>query len=161
MKQLFSGIGGIRRDKVCLIASLCALFFSAQCGIKGAPEPSRLPEPPPVNDLTIVRVGDNLRLSWSLPKQDDGVFGGLDQFKVYKFRTHRLVTWCPDCPMTFRHFLDIKVSDPWPARMEDGRIVFDDIIETDFHYAYKVVVHHRSGGSSRDSNIAAWPEFNE
>jgi hypothetical protein len=37
--------------------------------------------------------------------------------------------------------------------VEEGRMVWEDKVEPDHRYAYMVVVHHKSGGMSKDSNV--------
>jgi hypothetical protein len=134
------------------------LLLCASCGIKGPPVAVKEPVPPPVTDLKAERIGAELLLSWSLPKQDGAVFSGLEEFKIYKYQSHRSTDWCPDCPIPFSRFLTVGFLDPWPARREGDRIFFKDTVEADYRYAYKVVVCHRSGAVSKDSNIAFWPE---
>lgn len=133
-------------------------MLGTACGIKGPPVAPKVPVPPAVFDLKAEKVGNNLQLSWSLPKKDHAVFGGLEEFKLYKYESRLSQDWCPDCPIPFRRFLNIELLDPWPARREGDRIVFNDTIDPGYRYAYKVVVHHRSGAASKDSNIAFWPE---
>jgi hypothetical protein len=147
-----------RAGKRPLLVVAGLLLLCAPCGIKSPPVAVKKPVPPPVTDLKAERIGAELLLSWSLPKQDDAVFSGLEEFKIYKYQSHRSTDWCPDCPIPFRRFLTVGFLDPWPARREGDRIFFSDTVETDYRYAYKVVVCHRSGAVSKDSNIAFWPE---
>jgi hypothetical protein len=145
---------------VCLVL-LGALLALASCGWKYPIEAPGVPVPPPVSDLKAEEVEGQLALSWSLPRKGDAVFGGLDGFVIYKCKTHDSVAWCPDCPMTFRPFLDVRLIDPWPVKMEGDRLIFTEAVETDYRYAYKVITYHRSGAVSKDSNVAFWPSRDE
>jgi hypothetical protein len=109
--------------------------------------------PPAVKDLEAEVIGDRVRLTWSVPKKDNTVFDGLTRFGVYKYESHSSAEMCPGCPIAFEHYFDVKLDDPEPARVEEDRVVFHDIVEADHRYVYKVVVYHESGRVSEDSNI--------
>src|SRR5271169_5449960 len=48
---------------------LCSGLALAGCGMPGAPLPPSLNLPVPVADLTAVRAGDQVALTWTLPKK--------------------------------------------------------------------------------------------
>lgn len=129
------------------------MILCLACGKKAPPVAPRATIPPAVKDLKAEVIGDKVRLTWSVPKKGNKVFDGLGHFGVYKCKSHSSVEMCPGCPIPFEHFLDIKLDDPKPARVEGDSIIFYDNIEADHRYAYKVVVYHKSGGVSEDSNI--------
>ena len=138
-----------------LLFLICAglVILGLECGKKAPPVAPRITVPPPVTDLKAEVVGDEVRLIWSVPKKDNNVFEGLEYFRLYKHRRHRSVEICPECPIPFENYLEIKLDDPKPARVQGDRIVCHDKIEPDHRYAYKIVVYHKSGGASQDSNI--------
>ena len=129
------------------------LILCLECGKKAPPVVPRPTVPPAVNDLKAEVVGDEVRLIWSVPKKGDEMFDGLKYFRVDKHRSHRSVEMCPGCPIPFEDYLEIRLDDPKPARVEGNHIVCHDKIEPDYRYAYRVVVYHKSGGASKDSNI--------
>jgi hypothetical protein len=149
---------GIRQADLVVLVALASLVLCSSCGQRGSPVVPQSSPPPAVTDLRAVPVGDKLQLTWSLPRQGDRVYAGLDQFKLYKHVFRRPADWCADCPVPFREFLDIFVGAPWPARIEGDRVIFMDTMEADHLYAYKVVTYHRNGAASQDSNLAFWPE---
>lgn len=53
-----------------LVASLAATVAFAGCGMPGAPQPPSLHLPDRVGDLSAVRTGDQVALTWSMPKRD-------------------------------------------------------------------------------------------
>lgn len=53
-----------------LVASLAATVAFAGCGMPGAPQPPSLHLPDRVGDLSAVRTGDQVTLTWSMPKRD-------------------------------------------------------------------------------------------
>lgn len=144
-----------RRDRNSFLFLICVgfLILGPACGKKGPPVTPGATVPPAVKDLQAETMGDKVRLTWSVPKKGNTLFGGLGHFGVYKYESHSSVETCPGCPIPFEHLLDIKLDDPEPARLEQDRIICHDRIEADHRYAYKVVVFHKSGGVSEDSNI--------
>ena len=138
-----------------LLLLICAglLILCLECGKKGPPVAPRVIVPPAVKDLKAEVIGDKVRLTWSVPKKGDKVFNGLEHFGVYKYRSQSSAEMCPGCPIPFEHLLDIRLDDPEPARVEGDRIVWHDDMDAGYHYAYKIIVYHKSGGVSEDSNI--------
>ena len=138
-----------------LLLLICAglLILCLECGKKGPPVAPRVIVPPAVKDLKAEVIGDKVRLTWSVPKKGDKVFNGLEHFGVYKYRSQSSAEMCPGCPIPFEHLLDIRLDDPEPARVEGDRIVWHDDMDAGYHYAYKIMVYHKSGGVSEDSNI--------
>ncbi|OEU47787.1 MAG: hypothetical protein BA872_03000 [Desulfobacterales bacterium C00003060] len=139
--------------RINLIICLGFLIFFPQCGKKAPPAAPEATVPPAVKDLKAETIGDKVLLTWSVLNKGNTLFDGLEHFGVYKSESHISAEICPGCPIPFEHYLDIKLDDPKPARVEGDRIVFPDNIKADHRYAYKVVVYHKSGGVSKDSNI--------
>lgn len=50
--------------------SLCGAALLAGCGMPAAPQPPSLHLPEPVNDLTAQRAGNDVSLTWTMPKRD-------------------------------------------------------------------------------------------
>ncbi len=141
---------------------ICAVFFilCMGCGVKAPPVAPRATVPPSIEDLEAEVVGETVRLTWSVPREGDVVFEGLEHFTVYRRKFHRSVEQCPGCPMPFERVLDIKPKAPEPARVEGNRIIWHDQVAAGHRYAYKVVVYHKSGGMSEDSNIVQFVTTN-
>ena len=144
------GNGG--RIRILLIC-VGLLSMSWACGQKGPPVVPKDPVPPAVEDLQGEAVGEKVRLSWTVPRDDDRPFPGLSNYRLYRYKFSSTAEDCPGCPIPFKYFLEIKAADPWPAWQEGDRIVFEDPVRPDDRYAYKVLVYHWKGGVSEDSNI--------
>lgn len=146
--------GKIRhRDRLLILICTGFLILCLECGRKGPPVAREVTVPPAVKDLKAEVVGDKVRLTWSVPKKGDRVFDGLEHFEIFKHKSHISVEMCPGCPIPFEHFVDIRLDDREAAQVKGDRIIWHDNIETGYRYAYKVIVHHRSGGVSKDSNV--------
>ena len=141
------------QDRFLFLACLGFLILCSECGKKAPPVVPEATVPPAVKDLEAEIIGDKARLTWSVPKKADKAFDGLGHFGVYKYKSHSSAEMCPGCPIPFEHFLDIKLDDPKQVRVEGDRFICHDDVEADHRYAYKVVVYHKSGGASEDSNI--------
>lgn len=154
-RQKIKRLRGTRKNDNRLLLLLCAglLFLCLKCGKKGPPRAPEITVPPAVSDLEAEVMGDRVRLTWSIPKEDNTVFEGLTHFGVFKYESDSSAEMCPGCPIPFIHYLDIKLDYPEPAWVEDDRVVFHDIVEADHRYVYKVVAYHEDGGISEDSNI--------
>lgn len=51
-------------------AALCGVLFLSGCGMPATPQPPSLHLPEPVSDLTASRVGNQVSLTWTMPKRD-------------------------------------------------------------------------------------------
>lgn len=129
------------------------LILCLGCGKKAPPVAREVTVPPAVKDLKAEVIGDEVRLTWSVPKKGDKVFEGLEHFQIYKYESHSSVEMCPGCPVRFERFVDIRLDDTEAAQVEGDHIIWHDRIKADHRYAYKVMVYHRGGGVSGDSNI--------
>ena len=129
------------------------LILCLECGKKAPPVAPEVTVPPAVKDLKAEVIGDKVQLTWSMPKKGDKVFEELEHFGIHKYKSHSSVEMCPGCPIPFEHFADIRLEDTEAAQVEGDRIIWHDNIAAGHCYAYKVMVYHRSGGVSEDSNV--------
>jgi hypothetical protein len=150
--ELFKGL-----HKLLFLLWLGFLLFHLGCGKKGPPVAPRAVVPPPVKDLKAELVGGEVQLTWSIPTKNGAAVEGIEGFRVFKRPVHGSVAPCPGCPAPFDECLDIKLAYPEPARVAGGRVVWRDKVVPDGPYAYKVIVYHKGGGVSEDSNIVSCP----
>ena len=61
---------GVHSPAAALVATLAATVALAGCGMPGAPLPPSLRLPDRVADLSAVRTGNQVALTWSMPKRD-------------------------------------------------------------------------------------------
>src|ERR1700690_2736794 len=61
---------GVHPRCAALVAALAATVALAGCGMPGAPLPPSLRLPDRVADLCAVRTGNQVALTWSMPKRD-------------------------------------------------------------------------------------------
>jgi hypothetical protein len=150
---LFKGL-----NRLLFLLGLWALLFLLACGKKGPPVAPRAVVPPAVQDLKAELVGGEVQLTWSIPTKNGAAFEGIEGFRVFRRNVHDSVAPCPGCPLPFDERLDIKLEYPEPARVEGGRLIYLDKVAPDGRYAYKIIVYHKSGGVSRDSNVVFCPK---
>ncbi len=60
---------GLARQPAAVGAAFAAAVALAGCGMPGAPQPPSLNLPVPVNDLSAVRTGEQVALTWTMPKK--------------------------------------------------------------------------------------------
>ncbi|MBW2108031.1 MAG: hypothetical protein JRI36_05105 [Deltaproteobacteria bacterium] len=123
------------------------------CGKKGPPIPPQALIPPPVSDLEAGVFGRTVRLSWSIP----GPVEAIKHFKVYAYRVRSSSPPCPGCPLSFHELVEIDPASPSPGRVRNGRVTVSTGFDPQFRYGFKVVVIHKTGGVSEDSNIVYVP----
>lgn len=141
----------------CFPVALAVLVLLLGCGRKGPPVPCAAVIPPPIRDLKAEMLGDRIQLTWSVPGRGGAPLEGIKSFRVSRHAGHRSTPPCPGCPLSFEEIHEIKVSNPAPASIQDGRVVYSVWFDPEFRYAFKVLVVHKSGGVSDDSNIARFP----
>jgi len=61
---------GVERRGAALVAALAVSVVLAGCGMPGAPQPPSLHLPDRVSDLAAVRTGNQVALTWSMPRRD-------------------------------------------------------------------------------------------
>ena len=65
-----AGNSGAHSRAAALVAALAAIVALAGCGMPGAPQPPSLHLPNRVGDLSATRTGNQVALTWSMPKKD-------------------------------------------------------------------------------------------
>jgi hypothetical protein len=58
------------QSRLALALSVCLSVFVAGCGTPGAPQPPSLNLPDPVADLSATRVGNQVSLTWTMPRRN-------------------------------------------------------------------------------------------
>lgn len=144
--------------RLCFFMALAFLTILVGCGKKGPPIPPAVVIPPPIRNLNARIVGDEIHLFWSVPARDGVPFEGIRGFRVFRHRMNMSVPPCPACPLSFEQLHEIKVSNPDPARIDRGWVVYPVQFNPQFRYAFKVLVVHNRGGVSDDSNVVHVPE---
>lgn len=138
-----------------LLLILAVTLSFIGCGRKGPPVVPAAVIPPAVRDLQAKVAGRRILLTWSIPKQGDDLVEGLKRFTVFAHRQDRSAPLCPGCPVAFDEIAQVPIHNPLPARIQNGQVIYPLGFVPGSHYAFKVIVVHRSGGMSDDSNIAS------
>ncbi|MGB8845594.1 MAG: hypothetical protein WCC73_07920, partial [Terracidiphilus sp.] len=77
-----------------LVAALAAAVALAGCGMPGAPQPPSLHLPSRVGDLSAVRSGNQVALTWSMPKRDTDKVPLKDNVTVRICRNESVAAGC-------------------------------------------------------------------
>jgi hypothetical protein len=133
--------------------ALAVAVMLVGCGRKGPPVPPTVVIPPPIRNLNAEIVGSRVQLTWSIPDQSSLSMETIKGFRVLWHRVHRSNPPCPGCPLSFEAMQEIEADTLAPDRIRDGRVVYSAPFDSQFWYAFKVVVIHESGGVSDDSNV--------
>jgi hypothetical protein len=129
-----------------LLLPICCVI---SCGKKRPPIPPRQIEPPPVTDLKRQIEGDQLTLTWTIPKGKRQVISSLAGFNVYRSKKAVSTPVCEDCPVFFTRMAVMPIRS---EMLEKGMMTYSETLEKGFRYVYKVTVHTKAGIISGDSN---------
>lgn len=138
-----------------LLFLLPLIVMAVACGKRGPLIPPEALVPDAVNDLRVEQKGYRFQVCWSAPRKE--VWGGplqdLAGFQVYRRVVLPAGEDCETCPTAYRL---IKTVDPeylQDVRRSGGLYCFyDDELEIDTLYQYKLLTLDRDGTTSRDSN---------
>ena len=127
------------------------------CGKKGNPVAPESTIPAPVSDLRAWPREGAVFLGWSLPTRntDGSKLEDLLGFKVFR-QSHSLApSPCPDCPLDFRVVAEIDIDYPRGARVEGGRVLWQDpSVKPQNEYTYFVLAYNLYKSPSSESNRA-------
>jgi hypothetical protein len=128
------------------VAALAATVALAGCGMPGAPLPPSLRLPDRVADLSAVRTGDQVALTWSMPKRDTDKVLLKDNVTVRICRDESAATGCsPAATLQVAPETDGSFTDTLPPALAQGspRVV-----------TYYVELDNRKGRTAGLSNGA-------
>ena len=127
------------------------VFIITGCGVKGPPVPPRQVVPPAVNDLIKSIDGNTLRLTWTIPGEEEMFMSGDAGFIVYSSKTLLSEPYCKDCPVLFTRVADIPIEMKDLEKKDKGIIKYNETLEKGYRYIYKVNTYI-NGAVSIDSN---------
>ncbi|MGV8075165.1 MAG: hypothetical protein AB2L11_11485 [Syntrophobacteraceae bacterium] len=134
-----------------------ALFLSVPllgCGKKILPKEISQEPVPQVKDLQVLVRAKGVEVSWSIPEEMRA--GAKSQYRFSLFKSQ--LKWdnrnCLDCPTGSRQeVLQVDPAYPEPARIENNKIVWTDIVVSKQNaYRYQVSVHEKRGRQLSISN---------
>jgi len=134
---------------------LLLLCLSLSCGKKGPPVAPESLVPAAVSDLRAwVREG-TVTLQWTAPKRTaQGLrLEDLRGFRVFR-RALPIASWdCPTCPLDFKPVARIDLDSPKEARIEEGRVIWEDSsLQAETEYTYFVVGYNSDRLPGPESN---------
>ncbi|MGC2401955.1 MAG: fibronectin type III domain-containing protein [Acidobacteriaceae bacterium] len=133
-----------RKLLISVLALLSAVAMTG-CGSPGAPEPPSLNLPAPVIDLSVSRIGDSVRLAWTMPTHT------LDHLPLKRPVTVQVCREVENAPCVAVETLNLKpgvagaFTDTLPPDLKEGpeRLL-----------RYEVVLRNHAGKSAGPSNAA-------
>lgn len=114
----------LSRSAAVFLACLPLLVFSG-CGLPAAPSPPSLKLPEPPTDLTGARTGNEVRLSWTMPKRttDKVPLKGLQKARICRHldvgacQAAGIASYPPDKPATYVDSLPAEITSGNPRRL--------------------------------------------
>src|ERR1035438_4911415 len=106
---------------VALSVALAAGLLSIGCGSPGAPQPPSLLLPDPVTDLSASRAGDQVSLTWTMPRRNTDKLLLKDNVQVNICREEGLVA-CAPVPgsLSLAPGADGSLTESLPAALAAG-----------------------------------------
>ncbi len=136
-----------------LIFLLSLVFWG--CGKKGNPVAPGSTFPAPISDLRAWPREGVIFLGWTAPTQNtDGTrLEDLLGFRVYRQGRPIPSSPCSDCPLDFQVVAEIDVEYPRGARVEGGRVLWQDTsLQPQREYTYFVLAYNYDKSPSPESN---------
>jgi hypothetical protein len=132
------------------VGLIMAILILAGCGKKGDPIPPRM-KLPIVADLAAASLPEGIVLNWSLDVGTQAIGG----FKILRSAVSRGAEACPGCPLDYRPFTEVKLSD---GRLHHEGASGFRYVDTDVRgggfYSYRIAVCDRAGSCGEPSNTA-------
>jgi hypothetical protein len=126
-----------------------AFALLAGCGRKLPPiQPGSYP-PPAVKDLAYQVRGEDIVLTWSVPRAQPEKDSPAAGFRVLRSRQTEPEAECVTCPPKFQEVGNLRPSGPDAS----DSMQFRDRLETGYHYQFKVRSYSDQGREGRDSNV--------
>ncbi len=142
-----------KRVFIPLLLLLFCLFWG--CGRKGPPVAPESLVPAPVSDLRAWVRERTVTLQWTAPKRTtEGMrLEDLSGFRVFR-RALPIASWdCPTCPLNFKPVAMIYLDSPKEARIEEGRVIWEDSsLKAQTEYTYFVVGYNSDRLPGPESN---------
>ncbi len=129
--------------------------FLGSCGKKGNPVAPGSTAPAAVADLRAWPREGTILLGWTLPTKNINGSPLKDLLGFRVFRQSRALTDqpCPDCPLDFKPVAEIDVEFPRAARVEGGRVLWQDpSVQPQHEYSYFVIGYNFHRTPSPESN---------
>ena len=132
-----------------ILLSISLSFGLLSCGVKGPPKAPRRQNPPAVIDLSSRIEGQQVVLTWTVPRKENRHQDDLAGFKVYRSKVTLSEAECDSCPLKFNVIGDVPVlKKDEPVQME-----FSDALEAGYRYVYLIRGYGENQMVSTDSNL--------
>ncbi|MBT0664225.1 fibronectin type III domain-containing protein [Geobacter pelophilus] len=131
-------------------AVVLMLFCLTACGRKGALIAPEALVPAKIKDFTVVQKGEELQLSWSLPKrlESGGKLTDLAGFKLLA-REMSLGAGCPDCPESWRLLKQFDLEYLKGATSLGDRLFYRDLeAKQGIGYHYRLIAFTKGAAES-------------
>ena len=139
----------------CRFLLLCVAFLCVGvmgCGKKAMPVAPRQGKPLAVSDLSYRIEDGKVRLNWTVPA--DVLSGKFGQGKLVVLRSKTALSdVCSGCPQIFQR---VTRKRPIGKVVEASEMDYEEVLEGDFRYIYKIIFEMESGQISDDSNIVTF-----
>jgi predicted small lipoprotein YifL len=136
---------------VWMTALLMGTLLMTGCGKKGPPKLPDVEAPPGVTDLTAIREGEEIVLTWTAaPVREDKT--GPAGYHVYRSAEPAGAEDCPGCPVLFKRAARVPLAGEVAGSQS---LEYRESLMTGTRYSFKVVPYDSRGQMGADSNIVS------
>ena len=124
---------------------LIALVVSTLgCGRKSLPRPPRQIYPPQIEEVEAALTGNEVELSWKVPRTDRWINSRPRSFLIYRAVTARQADACPTCPVDFELWAEIEMEDYDQVPQPGAELSIIDRLSFPGVYLYKIKVRSKT-----------------
>ena len=142
----------LKRHALLFFVSFILFFPLLGCGKKASPRAPGVAPLPPIDNLKSTTRGEVLWLSWSIPEKLEDKISEVVGFVIYRAKMPVSDSPCENCPLDFQELTRIPVDGTFPLGLEKAIFSYEDILEQNHRYVYKVTSLVENGQESLDSN---------
>jgi hypothetical protein len=142
----------LKRHALLFFVSFILFFSLPGCGKKTPPRAPGVVPLPPIDNLKSTTRGEILWLSWSIPEKMESKISEVVGFVIYRSKMAVSDSSCENCPVAFQKLTRVPVDGTFPSGLEKAIFSYEDVLEENHRYVYKITSLMESGRESLGSN---------
>jgi hypothetical protein len=142
----------LKRHALLFFVSFILFFPLPGCGKKAPPRAPGVAPLPPIDNLKSTTRGEILWLSWSIPEKMESKISEVVGFVIYRSKMAVSDSSCEGCPVAFKELTRVPVDGIFPSGIEKAIFSYEDVLEENHRYVYKITSLMENGRESLGSN---------
>ncbi len=143
----------LKRHALLFFVSFILFFPLPGCGKKAPPRAPGGAPLPPIDNLKSTTRGEILWLSWSIPEKMESKVSEVVGFVIYRSKMPVSELSCENCPVAFQELARVPVEERFARGLEKAIFSYEDVLEKNHRYVYKITSLMERGRESLGSNL--------